>query len=244
MTGHQGIYYNKEGPAFCLIINNEVFPSTNLERREGSSIDVNSIKDELQEREITVSIAENCTEAEIYCSLGELKDPTYEKYRCLIIIILSHGYHRAILSSDGVKIGADKIHCILSADNTPSFRNKPKIIICHTCQKDDEKNEERSGHEKNEERSGHEYFELMEDHFMIVFPALRNCLAYRHTQKGTFYVQLFLKVLRREGNSEDLLSILTIVNRELNAELEAVLEGATQTSVIHTTLTDKVYFKK
>lgn len=215
----------------------EEFSSTELNKREGSSTDVDNITNELQERNITTRVVTNCTESEMMNCLSELSRAEYNKYRCLMVIILSHGFYQKILSADGEKINVSKILHILNAENTPTFKNKPKIVISNTCQQKDKS-----------DKGGASNYELApcikERHFLLIFPALQDDPAYRHTERGTFYIQTFIKAMKIYGDSEDLLSMLTIVNRDLEAEVAAASEEFNQTSSFTSTLSDKIYLKR
>lgn len=230
-----GQFYDSEGCGYCLIINNEDFSSCGLNTRQGSSRDASGIRDELENRNVTVKTINNCTAYQIHSSLEGLRNMTGAMYRFLMIVILSHGFHGRIIGTDGIRIDVNDILEILSAASLPSFRNKPKILILHMCQ---EEEDEGYNHEF------HDHFSMIEKHFLIALPTLPHRLAYRQPGKGTFYIQCFLQVLRERGDTDDLVSMLTIVNRDLQPAVEAVRQRYTQTSVVHSTLSDKVFLKR
>ena len=215
------------------MIDNEDYSSSGLNIRHGSSRDASGIRDELLERNVTVEIVNNCTAHQICSSLEELRNITGAMYRFLMIVILSHGFHGRIIGTDGIRISINNILEILSAVNLPAFKNKPKILILHTCQE-----------EEDNEADNDNHITMIEKHFLIALPTLPHCLAYRQPSRGTFYIQCFLQVLREKGDTTDLLSILTNVTGNLQKEIEAVKPGLTQTPVILTNLAGDVYLKR
>ena len=215
------------------MIDNEDYSSSGLTIRRGSSKDASGIKDELEERNVKVDIINNCTAQQIYSSLEGLRNITGAMYRFLMIVILSHGFHGRIIGTDGIRISINNILEILSAVNLPAFKNKPKILILHTCQE-----------EEDDETGNDDHILMIEKHFLIALPTLPHCLAYRQPGKGTFYIQCFLQVLREKGDTKDLLSMLTNVTGNLQKEIDAVKPGLTQTPVILTNLAGDVYLKR
>ena len=215
------------------MIDNEDYSSSGLNIRKGSSKDANGIKDELEERNVTVKTVNNCTAHQIRSSLEELRNITGAIYRFLMIVILSHGFQGKIIGTDGKRISINNILEILSAVNLPAFKNKPKILILHTCQE-----------EEDNEADNDNHITMIEKHFLIALPTLPHCLAYRQPSRGTFYIQCFLKVLKEKGDTTDLLSMLTNVTGNLQKEIDAVKPGLTQTPVILTNLAGDVYLKR
>ena len=215
------------------MIDNEDYSSSGLTIRHGSSRDASGIKDELEKRNVKVDIINNCTAQQIYSSLEELRNMTGAMYRFLMIVILSHGFHGRIIGTDGIRIDVNDIVEILSAVNLPAFKNKPKILILHTCQE-----------EEDDEGGNDNHISLTEKHFLLALPTLPHCLAYRQPSRGTFYIQCFLKVLREKGDTEGLLSMLMNVTGNLQKEIDAVKPGLTQTPVILTNLAGDVYLKR
>ncbi|XP_019854668.1 PREDICTED: uncharacterized protein LOC105313518 isoform X1 [Amphimedon queenslandica] len=227
-----GNYYDKDGSGYCLIINNEDFSQSGLPIRQGTSIDSLGIKKVLEDRNVTVREVSNCTALQIHNSLSDLSSINGTVYQFLIVFILSHGYYGRVCGVDGIRISTNDVQEMLCAANLPEFKNKAKILILHTCQED----------EIEEYNDSH--FFMIEKHFLVAFPTLPHRLAYRHLEKGTFYIQCLIKVIEEKGETEDITSILTIVNRELQGALEAVRPGYTQTSVFQSTLTDKIYLRR
>ena len=214
------------------MIDNEDYSSSGLTIRHGSSRDASGIKDELEKRNVTVETINNCTAHQIHSSLEELRNITGAIYRFHMIVILPHGFHRRIIGTDGIRISINKILEMLSAVNLPAFKNKPKILILHTCQEEDD-----------DEGGNDDHILMIEKHFLIALPTLPHCLAYRQPSRGTFYIQCFLQVPREKGDTKDLLSMLTNVTGNSQKEIDAVKSGLTQTPVVLTNLAD-VYLKR
>ena len=227
-----GNCYDKDGCGYCLIINNEDFSQSGLSIREGTSIDSIGIKKVLEDRNVIVREVSNCTALQIHNSLSDLSSINGAMYQFLIVFILSHGYYGRVCGVDGIRISTNHVQEMLCTANLPEFKNKPKILILHTCQEDEL------------EQYNDSHFSMIEKHFLVAFPTLPYHLAYRHLKKGTFYIQCLINVMKEKGETEDIASILTIVNREIQGALEAVQPGYTQTSVIHSTLTDKLYLRR
>lgn len=212
--------YLAEGRCLCIIINNVNY--RRMEIRIGSESDVEALKSVFNEsRRCTVQVLNDRTAKQIHEHLKAINH-TNSKYKCLFVFFLAHGYQGGIYGVDGGKVSINSIQLHLCKLNCPPFADKPKILTFQSCRDISDPIVGLSG--------------MTEDNFLLAFAAQPYSASYRHTRRGSYYIQCLVHVIKEKGNEEDYISILTIVRRE-------ILGPDNQNPIYHSFLIDKVFIK-
>jgi hypothetical protein len=74
---------------------------------------------------------------------------------------------------------------------------------------------------------------------LVAFSCFEGHASFRHTQDGSFFIQNLVDVFRRYASHEDVLSMLTIVNKRVSEKGQL---GAKQVPQSQFTLTKKLFF--
>uniref|UniRef100_A0A8C9CLA2 Caspase-8 n=1 Tax=Phocoena sinus TaxID=42100 RepID=A0A8C9CLA2_PHOSS len=143
---------------------------------------------------------------------------------CFICCILSHGDKGIIYGSDGQEAPIYELTSYFTGSKCPSLLGKPKIFFIQACQGD---NYQRGIAVETDSEQKETYLEMDsslqkryipdEADFLLGMATVNNCVSYRSTMEGTWYIQTLCQSLReRCPRGEDILSILTKVNFEVS----------------------------
>ncbi|XP_065736305.1 caspase-8 isoform X5 [Phocoena phocoena] len=143
---------------------------------------------------------------------------------CFICCILSHGDKGIIYGSDGQEAPIYELTSYFTGSKCPSLLGKPKIFFIQACQGD---NYQRGIAVETDSEQKETYLEMDsslqkryipdEADFLLGMATVNNCVSYRSTMEGTWYIQSLCQSLReRCPRGEDILTILTKVNFEVS----------------------------
>uniref|UniRef100_A0A4X1VA27 Caspase-8 n=1 Tax=Sus scrofa TaxID=9823 RepID=A0A4X1VA27_PIG len=143
---------------------------------------------------------------------------------CFVCCILSHGDKGIIYGSDGREAPIYDLTSYFTGSKCPSLLGKPKIFFIQACQGD--KYQKGIAIETDSEQT-EAYLEMDsslqkryipdEADFLLGMATVNNCVSYRSTMEGTWYIQSLCQSLKeRCPRGEDILTILTKVNFEVS----------------------------
>lgn len=163
----------------------------------------------------------------------------HSKNDCIVITILSHGELNKIFSRDD-SYHISLITSFFTDENCPSLKGKPKIFFIQACrggQKDFGYTMEFSSSERLRRVDMGSYEEVdvtatgimhsqfyepemvhnppNHPDFLIVRSTMPNYVSIRNTQNGSWFIQDLCTQLNKYGNELDMLTLLTLVNREV-----------------------------
>ncbi|KAK3097715.1 hypothetical protein FSP39_012400 [Pinctada imbricata] len=246
-------YEFKQPAGFCLIINNEKFDNESVfKRRYGTDRDRDALKKTFEYFGFDVKVKENFTANEMKDWLREYSMVDHTHHSALVVCILSHGNNGVVYGKDGQGISIEDLLSYFKPDVCPSLTDKPKMFFIQACQvwtgNDPTPNEAVSdaqnvsqGTYSQESRTSCIPIIPMDADFLLGMATVTNYVSYR-TNEGSFYIQSLTKNLMKFSPREDVLSILTEVNREVANET-AVCESrmAKQIPEPRSRLRKKVY---
>jgi hypothetical protein len=120
-------------------------------------------------------------------------------YSSLFVFFLTHGCKNAIYGVDERPISIyGEIHEVLKAERCPSFENKPKVLVFQSCQTEGMITDPQLPIEK---------------HFLLAFACQPYTEAHRNLDRGSFYIQTLVKVIRENSERMDFLKMLTRVRQ-------------------------------
>ena len=194
-------------------------------KRLGSAKDSEGLYKTFHERHSKVLTFYDCTAEEIKANLQSVKK--YNNHSCLFVVFLAHGYQNGIYSVDEIPISVNEIQSYLTESQCHPFKGKSKILIFQSCRVTPEYN-------------GSLDLRAIETNFLIAFATQRDTPATRDTMNGSPYIQCLIRAIEEHGETEDILSILTIVRRLMNDSYDEHF----QIPDYHSLLLSKLYLKK
>ncbi|XP_043549334.1 caspase-8-like isoform X3 [Chiloscyllium plagiosum] len=210
---------NSEPLGICLILNNKLFPGTNLNERKGTDCDAEKLTQVFKMLGFNIVREDNLTVKRMEEVL--LTYQTFDHNDCFVCCILSHGEKDAVVGTDGELLPIKKIRSMFSGSQCCSLLEKPKVFFIQACQGQDS---QRACQVMNYFTSSSSELEtdamtysIPEDRdFLIGMSTVADCVSYR-THKGSWFIQELCNCLEELcPRGEDLLTILTVVNQKVS----------------------------
>ena len=169
----------------------------------------------------------------MYDALDNIRREDHKNHDAFVCCILTHGKLGELAGCDGKYLKIQEILSLFTAEKCPSLRGKPKIFFIQACQ----------GQVSQQKLSVHEAPAIQEDgpvsgigaaldktipnhaDFLLGFATVPGHVSYRNTVLGSWYISILVDKLERLHDKEDLMSILTEVNRKLSKESAKLKEG-------------------
>ncbi|XP_045103983.1 caspase-1-like isoform X1 [Portunus trituberculatus] len=235
----------------CVIFNHRYFDRvTGLGERNGTDRDRDQVKMLFSQLEFDVKVYDNLTVKEIQEILQDLAFGTdHSECDMLIVIFMSHGEQDVLWGRD-THFKPDILFDNFQADQCKSLAGKPKLFFIQACRGeglDSGVNLVRTRH-IDEIDSGRLAYKIPTTaDFLICWSTVPGHYSWRNTTNGSWFMQSLVHVLSKEVAHEDLLSIMTNVNRhmilnfESNTPSQQHMHGKKQSASIVSTLMRKVF---
>ncbi|XP_015214951.2 caspase-8 [Lepisosteus oculatus] len=241
---------------YCLIINNKNFdkgrrryPEKYLKDRIGTDIDAASLTSTFETLDFEVIRRDDLAASEILAFMEEYGRKDHRQRDAFVCCILSHGVKGAIEASDGEPVLIRQITSYFTSSNCVSLIRKPKLFFIQACQGQNKQpgvSIVSDGHSEAQREIEADAGVIQQDtipddsDFLLGMATVEDYLSYRSTSRGSFFIQALCKHLQ-EGcrKNEDILSILTKVNREVS---QGTYVNAKQMPEPRYTLTKKLIF--
>lgn len=231
---------------YCLIINNYVFKeNTSLGKREGTKKDKDDLFSLFQRMHFVVEVRDDLLASDIKDVIKEFAEKDHTQMGAFVCCVLSHGEKGAVLGIDGKPVEIRDLTRPFAECRT--LASKPKLFFIQACQgkeaqdgiwiADGQVND--TGEQTFEEDA---YIPMprrvpIEADFLIGMATVEYYQSFRHTKDGSIYIQELCRQLEISPRNEDILSILTKVNREVSTK---ILKGFKQMPEPRYTLTKKL----
>ncbi|XP_061059881.1 caspase-8 isoform X1 [Eubalaena glacialis] len=227
------VYRMKSKPrGYCLIFNNYDFSIArkdvpklhSIKDRNGTDLDAEALRKTFSELHFEIVHYKDYTAKKICEVLKSYQSMDHNNKDCFICCILSHGDKGIIYGSDGQEAPIYELTSYFTGSKCPSLLGKPKIFFIQACQGD---NYQRGIAVETDSEQQEAYLEMDsslqkryipdEADFLLGMATVNNCVSYRSTMEGTWYIQSLCQSLReRCPRGEDILTILTKVNFEVS----------------------------
>ncbi len=200
-----------------------------------------------------VECKSNMKTPDMFDALSDIRKIDHGPYDAFICCILTHGKLGEVAGCDGKYLAIQDILSLFTAEKCPSLVGKPKIFFIQACQGQafQEKHLEKHNIQTDapppsvQTGIGVALDRTVPNHadFLLGFATVPGHVSYRNTVLGSWYIGVLVEKLEQFHQEEDLMSILTVVNRKLSKE-SAKLKGGEygQIPAPVSTLRKKVYF--
>ena len=123
----------------CVILNNEDFTQSidsdnYLDDREGSQVDVDTLKDVFTYLRFDVRIVENLSAEKVKGYFMEIAEEDHSRYDCFVGFVLSHGCNDGFYGVDGNVVTIDEV--LYGFKTCQTLRGKPKLFFGQFCRGD------------------------------------------------------------------------------------------------------------
>lgn len=215
----------------CVIFNNEVFQA-GLGRRGGSDKDEEALRHLFSRLGFTVVVHSNLTADDMIKEVNELSRRNFIRDDILVMCVLSHGEKGVVFGTDEMEVPIRKLTFPFTSGQAPTLIGKPKLFFIQACQGSGyqggaipitlrQTQEEERQQSRLEEDAGvpSEVSVPHDADFLLGMATVEDYKSFRHTTTGSIYIQELCRQLHRAASSsemDDLLSVLTRVNREVS----------------------------
>ncbi|KAF3699004.1 Caspase-8 [Channa argus] len=228
-------YYplNHNPRGWCVVINNEKFTGLFLKDRRGTDHDERALSSLFSRLGFEMKVYNNLTADEMRSTLGELSTNNFMNHDALVVCVLSHGEKGCVYGTDEQRLPLAELTKPFTSGRAPTLAGKPKLFFIQACQGNDYERgfiptplmprQEENGDKQSyfEEDAGQIPIERVPSNadFLLGMATVPEYMSFRHTSKGSIYIQELCKQLEKSAQSsenDDILTILTRVNREVS----------------------------
>ncbi|XP_051562231.1 caspase-8-like isoform X2 [Myxocyprinus asiaticus] len=244
----QDYYYSmtQRPLGYCLIINNYNFEKmSSFRNRTGTDKDKEELTRVFRKMHFLVELRDDLQASDMQDSIKEFAERDHSLMDTFVCCILSHGERGTVLGIDGKEVAIHDLTQPFAACRT--LTSKPKLFFIQACQgreaqkgmwmADGWVNAIEAAYEEDA-RSVPLHSIPIEADFLIGMATVEHYQSFRHIREGSIYIQELCRQLEKCcPRKEDILSILTKVNREVSSKM---LKGHKQMPEPRYTLTKKL----
>ncbi|KAF4112001.1 hypothetical protein G5714_006796 [Onychostoma macrolepis] len=244
-----GEYYNvTQLPlGYCLIINNFNFKErSSLTNRTGTDKDKDDLSRVFRRMHFEVEVQDDLTASDMKDVIRHFANRDHTRMGAFVCCVLSHGEKGTVLGVDGVEVEIRELTVPIAQCRT--LASKPKLFFIQACQGNEGQNGVLTADAPENATEEDPYVEdaynpaahsiPIEADMLIGMATVERYQSYRHTKDGSIYIQELCNQLENLcPRKEDILSILTKVNREVSLKS---LRGRKQMPEPRYTLTKKL----
>ena len=180
----------------------------------------------------------------------EVQSQDHSAANAFICCILTHGKFGQLAGVDGNYVAIEDMLNFFVPEKCPSLKRKPKLFFIQSCQ--GKESQEKHGELQTDAPSppagiGVDLEKTMpnQDDFLIGYATVPGHISYRNTLLGSWYIDVLVEKLKQWHEKEDLISILTEVNRSLSKRCSKEFgKNYGQVALRTSTLRKKVFFTK
>ncbi|XP_069487595.1 caspase-3 [Ambystoma mexicanum] len=230
--------------SWCYIINNKNFhPSSGMGYRSGTDMDAANLRKTFAALGFEVKIFNDKTCKEIFDILKNVSQQDHSKKSCFVCIMLSHGEEGTIFGTD-TSIPLKNLTVLFRGDKCKSLIGKPKLFFIQACRG----TELDSGIEADSGSDSSDQQRIpVEADFLYAYSTVPGYYSWRNTVNGSWFIQSLCDTLKEHGETLEIMSILTRVNRKVAYQFESSsaipsFDGKKQVPCIVSMLTKELYF--
>ncbi|XP_042213828.1 caspase-1-like isoform X2 [Homarus americanus] len=235
----------------CIIFNHRVFDRvTGLGERNGTDRDRDQVQQQFIGMGFEVKVFNNLTVAEIKTEVQDLAFGTdHADSDMVAVVFMSHG-EQDILWGRDAHFKADFLFESFHGDQCKTLAGKPKLFFIQACRGDglDAGVTLVRSRPSDETDSGYLAYKIPNTaDYLICWSTVPGHFSWRNTTNGSWFIQSLVHVLNRDSGHDDLLSMMTSVNRhmiinfESNCPSQPHMHGKKQAASIVSTLMRKVF---
>lgn len=206
----------------AIIFNQEFFEIKGIEPRPGTNIDCKKLLQTLTNLHFDVSIYKDYGTDEILSVIEKLSNNDHSENDCIVFVILSHGQRNVFFSKDG-GIAFESLYAFFTANRCPTLAGKPKLFFIQACQGDKvDSGVTMVNRTQTDGVSTMSYKIPIQADFLIACSTIPGYVSWRNETTGTSFIQNLCEQLNTNGKLLDIMTLLTIVNRNVAIDFESV----------------------
>ncbi|KAK3730113.1 hypothetical protein QZH41_013737 [Actinostola sp. cb2023] len=257
---------NSQPHGLCLIINNASFEAeSGLSNRKGSNIDARNLQSLFLFLRYKVKLVENQRARNLKETVFKFAKEDHKNYDSVVVCLLSHGLEGQIYGVDGSLVSINDLVSMFNGNSAKTLVGKPKLFFVQACRGgefdrgigfervdglESAPSDERPVEEVLEELYASEQTDSgfvspqslpSEADFLLAFSTVPGFVSWRHSDKGSWFVQALVDVFKQYSSKEDIANMLIRINRKVALEFEST-DKKKQMPAPVIMLTRKVFF--
>ncbi|CAG9763265.1 unnamed protein product [Ceutorhynchus assimilis] len=217
-------YYNMShsNRGIALIFNHQYFDSPFNKERKGTEFDRDAIQGVLKKIGFHVEVYEDYSREKIMETLQIVSKMDHTENDCLVVAVMSHGRTNGRISAKDKEYTSGEMLEFFAGDKCPSLAGKPKLFFIQACRGDKTDPGVRIEKDSQNSEANRIIYSIpaMAD-ILIMYATVEGYYAWRDPKSGGCFIQSLARKLEAHHANRDLLSILTIVNREVAVGFES-----------------------
>ncbi|CAH1271062.1 CASP9 [Branchiostoma lanceolatum] len=202
-----------------LIINNTLFTTPEMKERTGAEGDPEKLSEAFQSLPLGIEVKthQNLDLPTMLTVLQDEASRDHSREHFFVCCIMSHGTQGKVCATNGFGVDILDILSLFNGKRCPSLMGKPKLFFIQACQGDKDQPTERAGAVSDAKPSPSPILAYLstEADFFLALATVPGYVAYRG-EDGADFVNVLARVLKEHGKSQDLMSMMATVSRELN----------------------------
>ncbi|XP_039458569.1 caspase-8-like [Oreochromis aureus] len=214
----------------CVVFNNEIFTG-GLNNRRGTQKDADTLTEVFTDLGFKVKIHNNFTADQMKKELDHLRRNDFTNHDALVVCVLSHGEKGCVFGTDGKKVLLKELTDPFTSRQAPALTGKPKLFFIQACQGDEYQrgyypSSLGPGENENQNKETWQADDSIPDEavpeladFLMGMATVEEFRSFRNTLTGSIYIQELcrqLKIAAESQEMDDILTVLTRVNREVS----------------------------
>ena len=229
-----------------LIINNESFRSPCLSKRDGTAADVSSLQGLFRQLgfrcDTKKDIHNNVTAESMKKLVKKYAGGDHSKHDAAIVCILSHGQNNTVYGVDGKEVRLDELVTSFYRKNAPTLNGKPKLFFIQACRGHGRDTSDVTEDDRADCTSDDGYLECgmvygspigLQDaddsegglpetaDILLAYSAYKGFRSYRHTVKGSYFVQTLCDVFGHQYSRSHVTEMLRHVKSRVAEDVKA-----------------------
>ncbi|XP_019628872.1 PREDICTED: caspase-8-like isoform X2 [Branchiostoma belcheri] len=205
----------------ALIISNTQFTTSVRSERTGAERDPQQLKEAFQSLPVKIDVKAH-QNLNLSTMLNVLRDEANRDHKeedFFICCIMTHGTQGKVFATDGFSAELLDILSLFKGKQCPTLMGKPKLFFISACQGDKDQTSEKGGAHTDASPSPILAYLSTEADFFLALATVPGYVAYRG-EDGAHFVNVLAEVLKEYGKSQDLMSMMTTVSREMNKKFK------------------------
>ncbi|CAH1271382.1 CASP10 [Branchiostoma lanceolatum] len=203
----------------ALIINNTRFTTSEMSERTTAEGDPQKLAEAFLSQQVNIDVKthQNLDLSTMLYVLQDEANRDHSDEDFFACCIMSHGTQGKVFAADGFSAELLDILSLFNGNRCPSLMGKPKLFFIQACQGDKDQTVEIAGahSDANDSPSPILAYLSTEADFFLALATVPGYVAYRR-EGGADFVNVLANVLKEDGKSQDLMSMMATVSRELN----------------------------
>ncbi|XP_045102695.1 caspase-1-like isoform X2 [Portunus trituberculatus] len=202
----------------------------------------------------------NLTKRDFLKTLERVSSEDHHNSDCLVVVFMSHGNvdnNKEFLCTRDAKVDTEELWKTFTADKCPSLAGKPKLFFIQACRGDNidkgvkMKQFRALSVQTDSLKHKEDYIIPLHADMLMMWASYPGMFAFKSSRndiKGSVFIHFLSKVLRQDGRTCDLFTLLLRVTREVATRYESyspdnyLLHQNKQTPYMVSTLMRKLVF--